>query len=137
MLRVFPVANVVVASVRQLAWRLISMQVIAIMLVAMILLFFLGRNAGFSVLIGGATWLLPSVFFTWRLTRNMSPQLAKQFMFRFYSAEFMKFILAIVLSVFAFKYLPISFIAFMAGLVAALMSIWLVPLMIKKYDVMK
>ena len=121
--------KVVIAAIKRQVWLLVGMQIIAILLVAMILTVFLGLKAGFSVLIGGLAWLVPSIFFTWRLTQNMSPRMAKHFIMRFYSAEFLKLILTILFALLAIKFLPISFGSFMIGMVAALMSIWLAPLM--------
>lgn len=117
-------------SIRLVAYRLVGLQAIVIIVVAL-LWWIKGSGGGLSVLLGGMACLLPSLYFACFLFDTTSLQAVKRFMINFYVGELIKLILNAGLVIITILYVPVSIVSFIIGFVGAQFGFWLAPLVIK------
>lgn len=78
-------------------------------------------------MLGGLIWLLPNVYFAYRVFHKIETQ-AKNFIGVFYRTELFKLALSAFLFVAIIKWLPVVLSAILVGYLAAQVTFWLVPL---------
>ncbi len=86
-----------------------------------------------ALLSGGVTVFLANLFFVYKAFSKSGAQKSKQVMRAFYFGETVKVILSASLLVLAFLLLPSLELYILIGYVAALLSQWLAPVVIKTH----
>lgn len=117
---------------RNQVYKIIYLQIIAVIIIALVWLFFKGLQDFYSVLLGGLTWIIPSFYFVRktfniRASKNNEPQLSNMAK-KFFIGEALKLLFSAILIVFCLKFLPIVLLPFLSGYIIAIMSLWLMPL---------
>lgn len=119
-----------VKSLKQLiqrqAYQIVIKQLGCIAAYSILALVFGRPRIGFSVLLGGLAYGLPNLVFVWRVFRYAGASQMAQFMSAFFIGEMVKLILSAILFLIIVKYLPVSLLSVLAGLVGAIVSFWIV-----------
>lgn len=111
---------------RQNAYRLIAIQASLILILS--LLFLLASiKAAYSVFLGGACCVLPSIYFAFKLFKYIGARMAKKAIAAFYLGEVVKLIMVAVLSVLVFKFVAILPLYFFIGFIVAQFVFWIAP----------
>lgn len=125
-------SNDITAITRRRAYQLIIMQMFVVLLVTVGFLSGQGMLAGKSALLGGLAWVIPSLVFARWLFAKISPQMSKQIIVNFMLAELAKLFLAGVLFVLIAKFASVVLLPLVVGFAAALVAVWLAPLVLMK-----
>ena len=125
-------SNDITKTTRRRAYQLIMIQGFVVLLVAIAFLLWHGVQASKSALFGGLAWVIPSLVFARWLFANVSPQATKQIIVNFMLAELAKLLLAGVLFVLIAKFASVVLLPLVAGFAAALIAVWLAPLILMK-----
>jgi len=107
------------------AIRILLIQLTVILILAVLLLLIVNIKASYSALLGGLTWLIPSLYFTIKLFANNKVKSPQQMIKTFYANELIKLLLSAILFVLAIKLLPVNIPSFLGGYVAAILAFWL------------
>ena len=109
------------------------LQIIVICSSALIALLFFGLKSSYSLLCGGVSWFLPSLYFAKQIFNNSFPpkpnQTAQSLLMIFLGSELKKLVLSGVLVILFVYFMSPNILAFLSGFVLALLSIWLYPLL--------
>lgn len=84
-----------------------------------------GIQRGWSALVGGLSYWVPTLIFLWRVTVHAGARAAMRFMVSFFTGEVVKLFLSGVLFVLAVKYLPMDILYGLIGLIGAIMAFWI------------
>ena len=122
--------NKTIRSARMIAYRLVGLQAIIVFVIALGW-WIKGAIEGLSVLLGGATSLLPSLFFARHLFATTSPRAVRRIMINFYLGEVIKLALSAGLVIVIILYIPVSIMLFIMGFMGVQFGFWLAPLVIK------
>jgi len=109
-------------KVRPQALQLLAPPLAAIVILALSLFVINGTQAGYSALLGGATWILPNLYFTHKVF-IIRP--AKELIAAFYRAEVIKLLLSGLLFVLVIKYLPVTALLVLLAYLLAQIVFWL------------
>lgn len=113
--------------------RVIGLQAIVTLLVAVGCYLMTDPVAAYSALLGGVVCFLPNLYFAWESFRHQGAQAAKQIVRSFYKAEAVKFGLTAVLFALVFALVrPLNPIYFFLTYVVVQVVHWLSPLVIKR-----
>jgi ATP synthase protein I len=110
------------------AYRLVYLQLLAVLSISALFWLFSGQKIGCSVLTGGMAYGVPNLLFVWHVFRYAGAKQMTQFMTAFFYGEMLKLILSGLLFLLVVKYLPTSLLFVLIGLIAAMMSFWTVCL---------
>jgi F0F1-type ATP synthase assembly protein I len=114
------------AEIRRLAHRVLLLQTVVGLAVALVCLVFWGRNAFISALAGAFTGVIANLYMTLRaLQPARTPQAA---LGRMYFGQLIKVVVSVALFVVAFRYLPhVVWPALLVAYLATLVVSWSVP----------
>jgi len=113
--------------------RVVGLQAIVTLLVAVGCYLMTDPVAAYSALLGGVVCFLPNLYFAWESFRHQGAQAAKQIVRSFYKAEAVKFGLTAVLFSLVFALVrPLNPIYFFLTYVVVQVVHWLSPLVIKR-----
>lgn len=112
------------------ARRLLLIQLVVTMFIAVGALFIGNATAATSALIGGLVCVLPNAYFVRTLFMHNGARAARQIVNGFYKGEALKLILSIALFALVFKFLKINPLVFFVAYIAAQMVFWFAPLII-------
>jgi ATP synthase protein I len=103
--------------------KILYVQLLAALLVALVFGVGYGQNAGLSALYGGAVALLPNLYFAYKiyLARN---QQAQGILSAFYAGETIKLILTAALFAMVLQIPSVEFLIVLAGYAAVLSVFW-------------
>ena len=108
------------------AYKLVIIQALIVIVITAI--FTLSSfKAAYSVSLGGACCVVPSLYFAHKLFRYVTQTMNPKAMRAFYRGEVIKLVLIGVLSVLVFKFIPILPLNFFIGFVVAQFAFWIVP----------
>lgn len=124
--------KLVLRSLRQTAYKFILFPALVVLIVSSIMLVFAGKNAGFSVFLGGIVWVIPNSFVAYKLFSNVSARAASWIVTTFYFAEAVKLLLTAALFIGIIKFYPLQLGYFLLGYGASQIMFWLTPLVGKK-----
>lgn len=110
------------------AYKLVAVPVIIVLALALALFIGAGTNAGYSVLLGGGVWVLPSLYFTYRVFSWQPEKSAQNLAGLFYRAELTKLLLCAVFFVLVIKFLPSEPMIFLMAFIVAQLGFWLTVL---------
>ena len=117
-------------AIKKEAYRIIYWQLILIMGLALVLFILQGIQNGVSALLGGLAYWLPTLLFVWRVFARATARAAKQFLMVFIAGEGIKLLLSAVLFVLIVKTLSVNVLSVLAGFVGAVVSFWIVSLVL-------
>lgn len=113
--------------------RVVGLQAIVTLLVAVGCYLMTDPVAAYSALLGGVVCFLPNLYFAWESFRHQGAQAAKQIVRSFYKAEAVKFGLTAVLFALVFILVrPLNPISFFLTYAVVQVVHWLAPLVIKR-----
>lgn len=113
-------------ATRASAYRMVYLAAVTVVTAAVFFLIFRGVESGYSVLLGGAIWLLPSFYVAYRLFAKVKP--AQQIIRTLYRAEVVKLLVSALLFVMMCKFLIVNVLALLIGYMIAQLAFWLTPL---------
>jgi F0F1-type ATP synthase assembly protein I len=114
-------------KVRNQAFKLIGLQVIVVVFIAVLFWIFGSWHAGWSSFLGGLAGVIPSCYFVWKFFANQKRQ-PMQIVKDFFVGEMVKIILGAVFLVLLVKFLPVLLLPLLIGYIGAYFAIWLIPL---------
>lgn len=120
------------APARAEALRLVGLQVVVVVAISLLFLFFQGVRAGSSAFLGGLAGVLPSLYFARKLFSLARVRTAQKIIKDFYIGELAKLALSVGLCVLMLTLLKPDVFPFFIGFMGALMGFWLAPLMMWK-----
>jgi len=113
--------------------RVVGLQVVVTLLVALGCFLAKGPVEAYSTLLGGVVCFLPNLYFAWAAFRHQGAQAAKEIVRSFYKAEAVKFGLTAVLFALVFALVrPLNPIYFFLTYAVVQVVHWLSPLVIKR-----
>ncbi len=118
-----------------MAYKLISMQILAVVLAAFVFLMTTGTKAGYSALCGGVVAIFPNFVFATLAFRNAGASAAKEVLIDFFRGEALKLVLVIVLFWVVFNLLDVIYLPLFVTYVMAIVLHWLSPLIFKSEKV--
>ena len=125
-------ANDFLSKIRTQAYKTILIQIVLITIVAVLCLIFYGIKEFWSALVGGAAWLVPSLYFVRKFFIMDSKNLTQHIWKNFYLGELLKLVSSAILVVISIKWLNVLLLPFIYGYLIAVMSIWLMPIFLLK-----
>lgn len=117
-------------TIKKEAYQIIYWQLILIIGLALVLFLLRGVQSGFSALLGGLAYWLPTLLFVWRVFARTTARAAKQFLVAFVAGEAIKLVLSAVLFVLIVKNMPVNVLPVLAGFVGAVVSFWIASLIL-------
>ena len=126
-----PVKQSVTRSARSTAYRLVSVQALVVILVAIGFVVGSGVVGAYSALLGGAACVLPSLYFAHKLFKTTSARDVKKIAIAFFVGEFVKLLLSGILVVIILILIPVKTVPFIITFVGAQFGFWLAPLLVK------
>jgi len=122
--------NSATLSARQIAYRLVGLQALVVVVLALCWLFAGLMEAG-STLLGGAACVIPSLYFARKLFATTSAREAKRIVRAFYVGELVKLVLSVVMVVLILKLIAVAIVPFITGFIGAQFGFWLAPMLTK------
>lgn len=110
------------------AYRLVLWQLAGVLLLAILGLLFWGQTTGLSLLSGGLAYGLPNLIFVWLVFRYTGAQQMAIFMAAFFAGEMLKLFVGAILFLVIVKYLPVSLLSTLIGLIGAIVFFWIASL---------
>lgn len=114
----------------QVAIRLFWVQLLATLVVSVIGLAMINKQASLSIIIGGLISILPNAYFARMLFRYSGAIVAQKIVKSFYQGEAMKLLLTFSLFALVFKTFNVVPLAFMVGFMVAQLMFWFAPLIV-------
>lgn len=125
------VGSVLLSLGRAQAYKLISWQLVACLLTA-ILWAFSSLSAGLAALVGGGICLLANVVFVYYALRKGAARQAQQIVAMLFMGEFLKMAIIIVMFGAVFMYTAIQPVPALVGFLATQAVFWLAPFVFKR-----
>jgi ATP synthase protein I len=114
------------ASIRTQLYKILFWQLTIIMGLVIVIGLLQGLQRGWSALVGGLAYWVPTVVFLWRVTVHAGARAAMRFMVAFFTGEVVKLFLSGVFFVIAVKYLSVDVLYGFIGLIGAIIAFWVV-----------
>jgi len=124
--------NKILSPTRNQALRIVYLQLLIIILVAIIWLYSSGKPAALSVLLGGIAWLIPTYFFIKKVFTSRQSRSASKITSDFFLAEVLKLFLSGVLIVCFLRIFSVFLLPFLLGYIGAVFVGFLTPLIYTK-----
>lgn len=107
------------------AYQIVFWQLMIIMGLAVVLFLLRGMQNGFSALMGGLAYWLPTCAFVWRIFARANVRAAKQFVIAFFAGEAAKLLISAILFLLIVKYLPVNTLSVLIGFIGAIVAFWI------------
>lgn len=107
------------------AYYIVLLQLLGVALIALIAIPITGAKSALSILLGGCAYVVPNIFFVWRVFRYVGAHQVAQFMTAFFIGEMLKLILSAILFLVIVNYLPVSLLSVLIGYVSAIIAFWI------------
>jgi ATP synthase protein I len=114
-------------KVRYQAYNVLIFQLAIILLLAAIVLLFKDLRSGWSVLLGGLAYLIPSIFLITKFFSAKKHHTPSKVLTDFYSGELIKLGFSFILLILLFKFIPVKIILVLIGYGAAGLSLLFLP----------
>ncbi|MBA3661321.1 MAG: ATP synthase subunit I [Gammaproteobacteria bacterium] len=114
------------AVIQGKAYRLVLWQLCGVLILAVGAFIIRGQHDAISVFAGGLSYGLPNLIFVWLVFRYVGAQQIYHFVAAFFIGEMLKMIFSALCFVLIVKYLPVSLLSVLIGLVGAMVSFWIV-----------
>lgn len=115
-------------ATREQVYQLVMIPIIAVVVTSIFLLLCSGMSAFRSVLLGGLGWVLPNLYFVYKVFANVKVGQIKAIPYRFYQAEIIKICLLGIWVVIAIRFLAVTIGAFLLGFVIAQLTFWVLSI---------
>lgn len=125
-----PAPDQATRSARAIAYRLVGLQALIVVIMALGWRIS-GPTAALSALLGGAACVLPSFFFARYLFSTTSARAAKRIIKAFFLGELVKLALSAVLLVVVLLFIPVSLVPLLVGFAGAQFGFWLAPAFVR------
>jgi ATP synthase protein I len=112
-------------AINKEVYRIIFVQLAIIFGLAAVLLLFKGLQGGFSALMGGLAYWIPTFVFVVRIFGRATVRGAKRFMVEFVTGEAIKLFLSGIFFVLIVKYLPVDMLSVLIGFIGAVVAFWI------------
>jgi ATP synthase protein I len=112
-------------SIRKQLIKIIFWQLMIVMGLALLVFLLQGLQRGWSALLGGLAYWLPTFFFVWRVSAYAGAHAAVRFVVALFSGEMIKLFLSATLFLFAVKYLAIDPLYGVIGLIGSIVAFWI------------
>lgn len=115
---------------RRQTYRILILQLTAISLLTVIIVFFKGLQAGYSAFLGGLAYIIPSIFLikkTFPAKTNYRPP--SKILTDFYMGELIKLTLSFILLLLLFKFIPVKIVPLIGGYILTCLALLLTPLL--------
>lgn len=118
-----------------LAYRIIVIQVLAVLAVGFFVFSIQGIQNAYSILLGGAACILPNLYFAHRFLYPNVARSYKRILISFFQGEIIKFGLTILLFWLMMRYLSVSFLSLFIGYFSAQVGFWIAPLLLSRRQI--
>lgn len=112
--------------------RLLLVQLISLIIVALFAMMFVGFRGGYSAVFGGLVYILPNAFYAKKLFQYQGARAARQIVNSFYKGEALKISLSIGLFALVFAVFNVNPMIFFGTYIGMQMLIWFAPLIFKR-----
>lgn len=116
-------SKLVLHSLRNAAYRLVTIPASVIIISSVITLFFADTKFAYSIGLGGCVWILPNFYFAYKLFHRIETR-AKNFVSVFYRTELLKLVLSALLFIAIVKWLPVTLSAILIGYFISFATFW-------------
>jgi ATP synthase protein I len=110
------------------AYQIVFWQLMIIVGLAVAVFLIRGTQNGFSALLGGLAYWLPTLVFVWRVFARTSVRAVKRFAMTFFASEAAKLIISAILFLMIVKYLPVTVLPVLIGYIGAIAAFWIVSI---------
>lgn len=117
---------------REIVIRIIILQTSMVFILGGILGLSFNWHAALSVLLGGSSAILPSLYLAWRLMSSVKVNHPNRIIKAFYWGEIVKILLMTALLIFFIRFFTIEVLPFFCGFIGAQIGVWLYPLLAKR-----
>ena len=111
------------------AYQIVYGQLAGVLILAFIALLVSGMKSSFSVFAGGMAYGLANLIFVWQVFRFTGAKAMTAFVLAFFTGEMIKLVLSAILFLLIVKFLPVSLLSTLIGLIGAIVSFWIVCLL--------
>lgn len=122
---------------QKLGLRLVSFQLLLVLVTALIFTVFFSVKSGYSAFSGGITFLLPNLIFVLMTFAYAGASKSHLVLRGFYAGEAIKLFITVILFIVFLKYGSLSLAAFYISFSLLVMSQWLAPLFFYNNDGIK
>lgn len=116
--------------VQNQAYRIVMLQLLGVLTIALVGLVIGGVVSAYSVLSGGLTYVLPNFVFVWVVFRYVGARQMNMFVTAFFFGEMLKLFISSILFVIVVKYLSVSLLSVLIGLFGAMISFWVASIIV-------
>lgn len=106
------------------AYQLVLIQLLGVLLAAAMATLFISVHAAIGIILGGCAYVLTNLIFVWRVFRHVGAREMTRFVTAFFFGEMSKMVLSAILILLIVKYLPVSLLSVLIGLMIAIVSFW-------------
>ncbi len=112
---------------RKTAYQTILFQTLTVLILALAFGALLSLKAGYSVLLGGVTTVVPALIFSWFAFLHQGARAAGKILQDFYLGELLKFVTMAVLFILILRFVPIDGLHFMLSFIVTQLIGLLIP----------
>jgi ATP synthase protein I len=105
-------------------YRVVALQMLVVIILSFSWFFF-SKRAAFSVLLGGSSVVLPSLYLAWRLTSRPYARQVKQIVRTFYFGETVKLLMMAILVVLLTTLFEVPLLPFFCGFAVTQVGTWI------------
>lgn len=113
-------------------YKLIILQLILLIVVGMLFGVLDTWNNFPSAILGGLAWIIPNIYFVFKVFKNKNNTDASSIAKNFIIGESVKLLLSVILIILIVLLIPITKIAFLSGYIAAIAATFAMPFLIAK-----
>jgi F0F1-type ATP synthase assembly protein I len=128
--------NDMLSQFRQSAYKLLYLQIILVLFVALIsFIFHFSWRAGLSIILGGCAWIVPSFYFIYRVFKvkaNAKIKTPLSMIKDFYVGEVLKLLISAVFVIIFVKFNLVDVKPFLLGYIITVLSAGIFPLILLK-----
>jgi len=111
-------------SLKKTAYKLVYWQLLIVLGLALIVGLLQEIKNGWSVLLGGFAYILPSMAFVWQVFARSAIRSAQRFVAIFFASEFVKLLTSAILFVLIINTIPTSVFSVLIGYITAIAAFW-------------
>lgn len=109
-------------TIRKQLIRIVVWQLVIVVGLALILFLLQGIQRGWSALMGGLAYWLPTVIYVWRVSAYAGARAAVRFVYALFTGEIIKLFLSAAFFILAVKYLAIDPVYGVVGLIGSVVA---------------
>lgn len=106
-------------------YKVVYWQLLVVIVLALLIFALLSAQKGYSALLGGLAYWVPTWLFIWQVTKHAGAHAVTRFVIAFFTWEAVKLFLSGVFFVLIIKYLNINLFFAVIGLIGAIVAFWM------------